>query len=1032
MKKFLSLLIFLLPSLLFAVIGQNGVSIAPDGTLLKWDEGAWDFFIMHKTALERSPENKAATLDENGKEVPGNPQGDTLVDQTVGTTYTLTSKHIPPDADVDRAFLIWLADADPDNLDQPTKNSVTLTFTNSADPTLTYSQEVKSEYQGNIAKDNKGVFQYEAVRVSVPVQLQKEPYCPGEKAGYTGVYTYRVEVSDFMKKIIAMGEERGMEPGEALYGDYNVKGIESSDHCYYMKQSAMVGGWALPFVYTSANIRAKKIYFYHGLEAYQHKAGEFVVNGFELPAEAIIRLGLVVFEGDPGLARTRVNGIAIPPEGLSISGHQNLQDYKLLANSCNPFKTQDSAGNAFNYTEIYNSISSIFGWQDDKETCIGDPDDPESAEKPIEYAIDADTFLVDSRFPPFDTMFNKGDMEFGLKIGSNQDQIFTNFLVVSVDTKAPQFDIPDGREKSYCSCAHEADAVCFDRPFYYTIKVQNWGENFAYNVQLQDNLPFQVEYVPGTTEIATKIDEKGYGTDWETVPDAGGKFPFEEPRKVAEQLKYCDPSTATCEESVWVRFVVRPKSGLSKNEVIKNSATILSEDGPVSYTYKTNSNIPLRLKQGTCPAITECELPPKAECGGVRVEGNDDYCTGDADCKDGKKCINNECVRDSSADLANGSTVSFGIGQNSPGKDDTSEIFVPNPGNQLVLGQFYLVSEGENNGKYYEFQTASFKFDKDSDVDVKNLKLYSDANGNGRVDEGDAEIAAADLLKNTFYAEFAITDKSERLFKTGIKHHFLVVADVSSTSGNDSKFSLNIEGPAAFKITDNGTVTVKGEKTAFATFRFEPSEGFVFTKGSFDPQIPSYKDFNGKHEMLQVRTKSIGMSNKISSIKIKTSGSFAKFGEGIKSVSLILDNDSNGVESSGDKVLGTIASFDSATEATFDKLDLSYDPDTEKYLIFKAEFKMSVGDKAKITVQNVKLDTGTAKGIPLSSKEFLYECDPADPNSCAKESGSDDGGCAVSALSGSDGDPLYAAAMLLAALFGILVFRFSRDGKKNR
>ncbi|MBP5407476.1 hypothetical protein J6Z19_10115 [bacterium] len=250
MKKLLSLLVFLLPSLLFAVIGQNGVSIAPDGTLLKWEEGAWDFFIMHKTALEKSPENKAATLDENGNEVPGNPQGDTLVDQTVGTTYTLTPKHIPRDADVDRAFLIWLADADPDALDQPTKNSVTLTFTNAADPTLTLSEKVASPFQGNIAKDNKGVFQYEAVRVSVNSALKKEPYCPGEKSNYTGVYTYRVEVSDFMKKIIAMGEERGMEPGEALYGDYNVRGIESSDHCYYMKQSAMVGGWALPFVYT--------------------------------------------------------------------------------------------------------------------------------------------------------------------------------------------------------------------------------------------------------------------------------------------------------------------------------------------------------------------------------------------------------------------------------------------------------------------------------------------------------------------------------------------------------------------------------------------------------------------------------------------------------------------------------------------------------------------------------------------------------------------------------------------------------------
>ena len=228
MKKFLFLLFFLLPVFLFAAIGDNGISIAPDGTLLKWEEGAWDFFIMHKSSLERSPENKAAALDENGNEVQGNPQGDTLIDQTIGTTYRLTSKHIPPDADVSRAFLIWLADQDPNNIDGNTDNSVTLTFTNASDPEITLTQEVTALTQGNLANNSKGMIEYEAVRISVPTQLKQDPYCPGESASYTGYYTYRVEVSDFMKKIIAMGEAKGMQPGEALYGDYNVKGMTSS------------------------------------------------------------------------------------------------------------------------------------------------------------------------------------------------------------------------------------------------------------------------------------------------------------------------------------------------------------------------------------------------------------------------------------------------------------------------------------------------------------------------------------------------------------------------------------------------------------------------------------------------------------------------------------------------------------------------------------------------------------------------------------------------------------------------------------
>jgi len=1019
MKKLLSLLTLFFPLFLFAVIGQNGISIAPDGTLLKWEEGAWDFFIMHKSSLERSPENKAATLDENGKEVPGNPQGDTLVDQTIGTTYTLTSKHIPADADVDRAFLVWLADADPDNLDQPTKNSVTLTFTNSADPTLTISQEVKSEFQGNIANNNKGVFQYEAVRVSVPVQLQKEPYCPGEKAGYTGVYTYRVEVSDFMKKIIAMGEERGMEPGEALYGDYNVKGLESSDHCYYMKQSAMVAGWALPFVYTSSNIRAKKIYFYHGLEAYQHKAGEFVVNGFELPDEAIIRLGLVVFEGDPGLARTRVNGIAIPPEGLSISGHQNLKDYKLLANSCNPFKTQDSAGNAFNYTEIYNSISSIFGWADETETCIGDPDNPESTEKPIEYAIDADTFLVDSRFSPFDTMFSKGDMEFGLKIGSNQDQIFTNFLVVSVDTKAPQFDIPDAREKNYCSCAQEADAVCFDRPFYYTIKVQNWGENFAYDVKVQDTLPSQVEYVPGTTEIATKIDDHGYGTDWEPVPDVNGKFPFTEPRTVADKLKYCDSSTYTCEESVWIRFAVKPKSDLAKNEVIKNSATITSADGADSYTYYTNSNIPLRLKKGTCPAITECELPPKMNCGGVKVD-DPNYCTKDTDCKDGLKCIDNTCQKDISDDLTKGATVTFGIGANSPVNDD-SAILIASPGEGIVLGQFYLFAEGDKK-KSYKFNELMINFKAESDIQAKNFKLYKDVNGDGKVDKGDVEIASSGEVKNS-YVNFAVSDPANRLAAAGIKNHYIVTVDASTNSASvPGKFNMVIEDENSFKISDAGSAKVSGSRIDFVKYQFEPSKGFIITKGSHDPKIPAYNDFNGAHEMLQVRTKSIGIADTVTSLTVKTKGNSVKFGEGIQSLSLILDKDNDGVQSSGDEVIAEISGFKNSGTAVFDNLGnkFKYAENEEKYLIVKAVFDMEVGEKAKIQISTLKLKSGTTPvGNPVTSKEFEYKCDKDDPNSCPSEE-DDDGGCAITTISG--GTSPSTLFVILAALLAMLSF----------
>ena len=1015
MKKFLLVFVFCIPMLLSAAIGDTGISVTPDGTTLKWEEGAWDFFIMHKSLVER----------QTGAHDTGtsNPQADTCIDPNIGSTYSLTSKHIPPDANIDKAFLVWLAPQDPDNLMGNTDNSVTLTFTNAADPSITLTKEVTASIQGNLATTQTGNFEYEALNM------------PDSSTGNTGVFTYRVEVSDFMKEIIAMGEANGMNSGEALYGNYNVKGMDCSNHDNYLTTSGLVGGWALPFVYTSSHINPKKIYFYHGLAAYRFQAAFLTVAGFELPAEAVIKLGFVVHEGDPGLASrsgTTIIGTA-EPEAIGISGFSDPANYALLFNDCNPPRHQDSTGLAFEYTEIYNSISSLFSWENsDEYWCVGNPDFPLDTANPIEYAIDADILVVDSGpTGPFYGKFNKGDTQFGLKIGANQDQVYTNILVVSVDTKAPKFDIPanpktpDGREKSYCSCSTEEDAVCSDRPFYYTIKIQNWGENQAGGVKLQDTLPPQVEYVPGTTEIATKFDASGNGTDWAPVEDVNGGFPYATEKTIADIMTvHCDKLNEPdyCSEGAWVRFVVRPKSNLSKNEVIRNTAIITGDGLP----YNSNSNIPLRLKLGKCPAVAECELPPKAQCGGVRID-NENYCSKDADCKDGKKCIDNECVIDSNADLAGNSEVTYDIGTNSP-DSGTASIIIASPSNNLVLGQFYLLSEGET-GKYYNLNEAKFKLNKDNDVIAKNFKLYKDNNGDGKVDEGDTMIATTEDIKNSYYVEFAITDAANRLTASGIKNYFLVTGDASlNEGGRNGKFSLQIEDNGAFTIKDSGEAKVKGTKVEFASFRFEPAEGFVFTKGEQDPKVPSYKEFNGEHEMLQVRTKSKGTADAISSIKVKVSSSYAKFGEGIKSISVILDNDKNGIDSAGDVLLKKVSEFESTTTVTIDGLKdlLTYAADEEKYLIFKCEFKMNVGEKAKIQIpgNGVKITSGNEIiELPVNSKEFAYECDKNDPTSC----GSDDegSGCAISTLPEESGSTLYlvlAAFAAVLALAGVKVF----------
>ena len=1007
MKKLLLTLMFFVPVLLFAAIGDNGVSVAPDGSTLKWEEGAWDFFIMHKSLIYQSGDNltnSAAT----------NPQADTCMDPAVGSTYTLTSKHIPPDANVDRAFLVWLTDVDPNNLSAPTDNSVTLTFTNKADPSITLTQEVTASKQGTVASTTIGNFEYEALNIPADTN-----------SGAQGIYTYRVEVSEFMRTIIKMGEAAGMNSGEALYGDYNVKGLDdcSNDNDSYLKSSGLVGGWFMPFVYTSGHINPKKIYFYNGLAAYHIQTNVLTVSGFELPAEAVIKLGLVVFEGDPGLANALyVNN----PEGLQISGQQDPTNFAPMFNTCNPQKT-----NPLLYTEMYNSVSSIFGWEDEVETCIGNPNNLSDPSNPLEFGIDADILMVDAGpTGPFYGKFNKGDTQFGLKIGANQDQVYTNLLVVSVDTKAPKFDIPsnpktlNGREKDYCSCSTDEDAICADRPFYYTIKIQNWGENQAGNITLQDTLPPQVEYVAGTTEIATKFDSNGIGTDWTAVPDVNGGFPYATAQKLADVMTVnCDKLNEPdyCSEGMWVRFVVKPKSNLSKNEVIRNTAVITGDGVP----YNSNSNIPLRLKLGKCPAIAECELPPKAQCGGVRID-NENYCSSDKDCKDGKKCVDNECVLDSNADLASNSEISYDYGTNSP-DNGSAAIIVKSPSKDLVLGQFYLMSEG-NKGKFYNLNEAKFKLNRDTDVVAKNFKLYKDVNGDGKVDEGDTLISTTEDIKNTYYVEFAITDAASRLTPSGIKNYFIVTTDASmAENGRNGKFNLQIENSGAFTIKDTGDVKVKGSKVDFASFRLEPAEGFVFTKGEKDPQVPSYKHFNGDHEVLQIRSKSLGSPDAINSIKVKVS--YAKFGENVKSISLYIDNDKNGVQSAGDTLVKKISDFDSTTTVNLTGLSdmLSYAKDEEKYLLIKAEFKMNVGEKAKFQLPSsggVKISTDKEIiELPISSKEFLYECDKNDPTSCG--SGDEDGGCAISTIPEDSNNALYivfAAFAALLALAGVKLF----------
>lgn len=401
-KNFLFLVFNCFPFFLFAAIGPDISEL--NGKKLKWENSKSDYFIMFKSLIEQVSGEATTTAS--------NPQADTCIDINKGSTFLLKPEHIPIDANIEKAFLVWVAASDPADFSGPTDNSVTLSFTNSKNSEVKLSSEIVSDVTGDL--NTLPSFDYEAISSSVD---------------NSGIFTYRVDVTEFMQEIIQIGSSNDIkDPGAALYGNYTVKGMECTNHEIYIKTSGMVGGWALVLIYTSEMIHPKNVYIYNGLEAYRFTEEELNIGGFELPENAVIKMTMIVAEGDAGLANFTNNDFQIaPPEALSLKG-QAADSFELLFNTCNPQRFSPLI-----YTEVFNSVSSIYGWDIDTPSCIGgNPDNPDPDE--LEYAIDVDTFLLKATEFPFDQHLKKGDTSFSLKIGANQDQIYTNLLIVSVDT----------------------------------------------------------------------------------------------------------------------------------------------------------------------------------------------------------------------------------------------------------------------------------------------------------------------------------------------------------------------------------------------------------------------------------------------------------------------------------------------------------------------------------------------------------------------------------------------------------------------
>ncbi|HOW52383.1 MAG TPA: hypothetical protein PLV42_10115 [bacterium] len=560
---------------------------------LKWEDGAHDFFVMFKSLLSRQFDTASSQT---------NMQPDTCRD---AATFTLQDFNIPPDAYITDAFLIWNGAVPLESLDAPTDNTVTLSFTGSGGGSL--EREITAG-EAQLLGGDKG-FPFEGTRLLREIVNEDHTGYVESELAY---FTYRVDITDFFAELHAKGRELGLADGASITGDYTVSGLDCTNQTFpYLQNTSLVSNWAIVFVYTSnaPGMNPKKIYLYNGLKLYNHEQTPVVVSGFQLPDSPVIRLTLMVSEGDSDLYVADAEHML--PEGLDFRGAPELP-WAPVFNICHPHREPMAFGQK-GYDDIFNSISSFYNWDAEQVYCIGGlPNAPgETDAATAEWAIDVDTFIL--RPTDFPGHFTPGDTDLEFNIRANQDMVVTNLVIVSVDTKPASFDIPDTEEKSYCSCADAERSFCDGRPLYYLIRVENWGEAMASQVTVRDAIPNEVTYIAGTTEIG--YDPTGSGEpQWHTVPDDAGVSPVVAGLLVADTLAPC--LGGSCSERYFVRFKVQPKDDLPKNIVINNTAEIF-DTGTAAYF--TNSNVPVRLRKSiTCPPADVCASPDRCDpaCGG--------------------------------------------------------------------------------------------------------------------------------------------------------------------------------------------------------------------------------------------------------------------------------------------------------------------------------------------------------------------------------------------------------------------------------
>ena len=513
-------------------------------------EGAYDYFILSKSLLANT-----------GAHSSYEPQGDTSIGVEGASDY-LYESDIPKDAVIERAFLVWFA---------------------SVDTTAGNSLMVDNEVTLTTPDGNQHIVTGPAANSLSPQSFEFESDYRNHMMSTYYYYIYRVDVTDILKDFqtdASTGEVKSLE------GEYKVSGVDDIYDCaksgeshVYCKQASMIGGWQLVLIYGSSKIARKRLYLYHGLTWSDSTIGvaqPIIVGNFELPEQASVRVSFVTADGDDYIKAV---------EYLKVQGG-------LAAERLTLGETGDNACNPLN--QPFNSKFRTVNYKGEISECRE------------ELSFDIDTFFLqydpdvpDSIINPH-VQYGTNVMSFYIETGS--DIVLTNYVILSVDTRLPTFDIPEKNEKFLLTTTGQEDKVCKDTVFGYQIVVENHGQEPAESVMVSDPLKSLLTYVPGTFQI----DRTGTGKCFEDYPD-GGTFPLQNGMVVADKMEICQDES-NCDR-ILLRFLVKMQEDLPKNAAFTNSANIWDAKTGEESAYKTNQGLPVRATFAlSCDALEDAKV----------------------------------------------------------------------------------------------------------------------------------------------------------------------------------------------------------------------------------------------------------------------------------------------------------------------------------------------------------------------------------------------------------------------------------------